>query len=106
VKRHFDQLYSANVILGIYDELYDNKQFEPSVPFGRGVNQINPMLSNIDLSNPQQCHVSGFVKLFNKSGGDVGRLAYFQPGERIENYGSGSKYGQIIRNANLWLAKP
>lgn len=89
----------------IFDELYNNMSFEPGTIFGRGINEICPMLSNSGEGAPQQCHVSGFIKLFNQTGTDVGRLAYFQPGERSENFTPSSRYGQIVRNAVFWLAQ-
>lgn len=88
----------------LYDELYDNMVFKPGVVFGRGVNEITPLFSN-DQNPSAQAHVAGFVKTFNQTGSDVGRVAYLQPGERKENYAQSSIYGQVIRNAIVWLSK-
>jgi hypothetical protein len=87
----------------LYDELYDNMQFQPGVVFGRNVNEITPLFSNDQNPSPQ-AHVAGFVKVFNQTGSDLGRVAYFQPGERKENYAQPSIYGQVLRNAIVWLS--
>jgi putative intracellular protease/amidase len=97
--------YSFYHNLDIYDELYNNMTFIAGHTFGRGVDQINPIFSN-DLNIPSQCHTSGFVKRFNPSGdASEGKLAYFIGGERKESININHRYGQVIRNALIWLAK-
>jgi putative intracellular protease/amidase len=87
----------------LFDEIYNPLVFKAGVTFGRNVNEITPMFSN--NQNPStQSHTAGFVRLFNQSGSDVGRVAYFQPGENKANYSQSSIYGQVIRNAIVWLS--
>ncbi len=88
----------------IYDEYYGNMTFLPGQTFGRGVNEITPVFSN-DQSPEGQVHTSGFVKFFDASGdGSVGKVAYYQPGERQESYDTNHLYGQLLRNTVVWLA--
>ncbi len=95
--------YSFLPRVPIYDETYNNMTFIPGQQFGRGINQINPLFSN-DQSPASQCHVAGFTKLFNPSqDGTVGKLVFLQPGERRESVNINHAYGQVIRNAVLWL---
>jgi putative intracellular protease/amidase len=97
--------YSFYHNLDIYDELYNNMSFVAGQTFGRGVGQITPVFSN-DLNVPGQCHTSGFVKRFNPTAdASEGKLAYFIGGERKESININHRYGQIIRNAVVWLAK-
>ncbi|MBN8694373.1 MAG: T9SS type A sorting domain-containing protein [Bacteroidetes bacterium] len=89
---------------GVYDEIYNNMSFVSGQTFGRGVNQINPIFSN-DAVPASQCHTSGFVKLFNPTAdASVGRVAFFQTGERRENFMLNTRFGQVVRNAIVWLA--
>lgn len=97
--------YSFYHNLDIYDELYNNMTFVAGQTFGRGVNQITPIFSN-DLNIPSQAHTSGFVKRFNPNGdASEGKLAFFIGGERKESVNISHRYGQVIRNALIWLAK-
>ena len=90
----------------IYDELYTNQQFIAGQTFGRGVNDITPLFSN-DENPTGQVHTSYFVKRFNPSlDSSEGRIAFFQVGERRENYLVNQPFGQIVRNAVLWCANP
>ncbi len=87
----------------VYDEIYTNFTFL-SASFGRGVNEINPLFSN-DLAPSGQAHTTGFVKLYNPTGdASVGKLAYFEIGERKENTNVNHQYGQVVRNAVVWTA--
>lgn len=90
----------------IYDELYNNMTFVGGQSFGRGVNQVTPIFSNAENAAPSgQAHTSGFVKLFNPGGdASIGRLAYFQAGERPESFAINHPYAQVIRNAVIWAA--
>ncbi|MCB0375898.1 MAG: hypothetical protein KDD04_08270, partial [Sinomicrobium sp.] len=99
--------YSYYQNFGIYDEIYDNITFTPGQSFGRGVNQITPLFSNdVNGYADPVSHASGFVKLFNPSGdGSVGRVVFFQPGERRESVTINHRYGQVIRNAVVWAAQ-
>ncbi|MFZ1791726.1 MAG: hypothetical protein WAT92_25590 [Saprospiraceae bacterium] len=86
----------------IFDEIYTNMQFTNTAVFGDGQNQINPIFSN-DLSPASQCHVHGFVKLFNPNADNsVGRVVYGQAGETIANYQYPHPYAQFLRNAVFW----
>ncbi|HEY0654737.1 MAG TPA: hypothetical protein VGD65_16485 [Chryseosolibacter sp.] len=87
----------------IFDEIYNPLVFRPGVTFGRNVNEITPIFSN-NQTPSSQAHTAGFVKLFNQSGSDIGRVAYFQPGENKANYLHSSIYGQVIRNTVIWLS--
>jgi putative intracellular protease/amidase len=87
----------------LYDELYNNMAFKPGVIFGRNINEVTPMFSN-DQSPSAQSHTSGFIKLFNQNGSDVGRVAYFQAGERKESLNQSHAFGQVVRNAIVWLS--
>jgi putative intracellular protease/amidase len=87
----------------IFDEVYNNKVFYASEKFGYGVNEITPLFSN-NLAG-EQIHTEGFVKLYNKNADTkIGKVACFQPGENRENFELDSTYGQIVRNAVLWLS--
>lgn len=96
--------YSYYQHIPIYDELYYNMAFLPSATFGRGVNEIMPVLSN-DQTPAGQSHVSGFLKRFDaQNDGTVSRVAFFQAGERTESLNINHAFGQIVRNAVVWLA--
>ena len=89
----------------IYDELYNNMSFVAGQTFGAGVNQITPIFSN-NQTPSNQAHTSGFVKLFNPTlDASVGKVAYFEVGERKESINLNHRYGQVIRNAVVWAAK-
>jgi hypothetical protein len=94
--------YATFQRFSLFDERYDNMTFVAGQTFGRGVNQVIPLFSN-NGSPSGQVHTSGFIKLFNISGSDVGRFAYFQPGERPETLNMNHRMGQVIRNAIVWL---
>jgi putative intracellular protease/amidase len=98
--------FSTYQNFSIYDELYNNMAFVNGQTFGRGVNQINPLLSN-NQTPAAQSHTSGFVKRFNPSSdGTEGRVAYFSAGERPESFALSHRYAQLVRNAVVWLAQP
>jgi len=95
--------YSYYPNIEIEDEIYNNMTYTSSASFGRGVNEITPLFSD-NVSSSQYHHASGYVKLFDGSNdGSVGKVAFFEPGERPENYEIDSPYGQILRNAVVWL---
>ncbi|PIB38415.1 hypothetical protein [Maribacter sp. 4G9] len=95
--------YSHYPNIPIYDEIYTNMEFKPSANFGREVNQIMPLFSHTVFGTPNP-HTSGHIKYFDDNGDGVfGKLVFLQPGERQENYVAGGNYGQIIRNAVVWL---
>lgn len=99
--------FSSYQNFGIYDELYNNIIFTSGQTLGRAVNEITPLFSNNvnGFPNPVS-HTSGFVKLYNPSGdGSIGRVAFFQPGERRESMTVNHRYGQVIRNAVVWAAQ-
>lgn len=88
----------------IFDEIYNNMSFEEEIVFGNGVNEITPLFSN-DQDPGEQVHTNGFAKLFDGSeDGSIGRVVFFQAGERRENYSSSMPYGQLVRNAVVWSA--
>lgn len=88
----------------INDELYTNMNYIGGVTFGYDVGQITPLFSNSNMSEPNN-HASGFVRRMNDNQDSLeGRMVYFQPGERKENYLVSSVYGQLIRNAVYWSA--
>lgn len=89
-------------IINIFDEIYNNKSFVPSIPFGNDVNQITPLYSN---SLPgAQAHTDGFVRLFNKNNDSkIGRIACFQSGENRLNFSIDGDYAQVIRNSIVWI---
>ncbi len=90
---------------GIFDELYNNMQFVADVSFGPGVNQVNPIFSNGQTPGGQ-CHVQGFVKLFDRSEDEtIGRVVYGEAGETIANYQYPHPYAQFLRNAVYWAAE-
>ncbi len=96
--------YSYYNNFSIYDEIYHNMSFTSGQEFGRSVNEITPLLSN-DNYVSEQAHTSGFVKLFNPSLDElIGRVAYFQAGERPESFVVANPYSQIIRNSVAWAA--
>jgi putative intracellular protease/amidase len=87
----------------LFDEIYTNKVFVAGQKFGREENEITPLFSN-DLGGPQM-HTEGFVKTFNVNKDDkVGKVCFLQPGETRANFAIDQPYGQIIRNAVVWLA--
>jgi putative intracellular protease/amidase len=97
--------YSFYHNLDMFDELYNNMTFVAGQTFGAGVNQITPIFSN-DHTVAGQAHTSGFVKRINLNGdAQEGKVAYFIAGERKESININHRYGQIIRNALIWLAK-
>lgn len=88
----------------IYDEIYNNMSFIPGETFGREVNDITPIFSN-DYTTASQCHTAGFVKLFDGDlNGNVGKVAYYEAGERRESISINHLYGQVLRNTVVWLA--
>ncbi len=96
--------FSTYPTLSIYDEIYNNLAFAPGQFFGNGVNAITPIFSN-DSASAGQVHTAGFVKRFDPSAdGSVGGVAYFAAGERKESVTIAHPYGQVIRNAIVWLA--
>ena len=96
--------YSYYPNIEIEDEIYNNMTYTANASFGRGINEITPLFSD-NVSSSQYHHASGYVKLFDGSmDGSVGKVAFFEPGERPENYEIDSPYGQILRNAVVWLA--
>ena len=96
--------YSYYQQFPIFDEIYNNMAFVEEVEFGREVNQVTPLFSN-NLEPSGQSHTSGFVRLFNPSeDNSTGRVAFFEPGERRESINPSHPYGQVIRNAVVWLA--
>jgi hypothetical protein len=85
----------------MYDEIYNNMAFVAGQTFGRNV-----IFSN-DYSVASQCHTAGFVKLFDASAnGTIGKVAYYEAGERRESININHLYGQVIRNTLVWLASP
>ncbi len=87
----------------VFDEVYDNKVFVGGQNFGRGVNEITPLFSN-DLGGAQM-HTEGFTKMFNPNLDDkIGRVVFLQPGETRANFSTGHPFGQVVRNAVVWLA--
>ncbi len=100
-----NQSYSYLPTFDINDELYTNMTYLDNQTFGYKLGDITPLFSNSLLSEPGT-HTTGFVKMYNEDqNDDVGRMAYFQAGERIENYDINSSYGQIIRNSIKWTAR-
>lgn len=99
--------YSYYQNFPLYDELYHNLAFVAGQSFGRSVNQITPIFSNAETNaSASQVHTAGFVKLFNPSGNStIGRVVYFQAGERKESVNINSVYGQVVRNAVVWAAQ-
>ncbi|TNE52952.1 MAG: T9SS type A sorting domain-containing protein [Bacteroidetes bacterium] len=88
----------------VYDEIYHNMAFIQGQSFGYQSGDITPICSN-NASPASQAHTTAFVKrtaLDDEQ--ETGRLAYFQIGERKENYDPNTSYGQMVRNAALWLA--
>jgi hypothetical protein len=78
--------------------------FETGTIFGNGVNEITPLFSN-DQEPSAQGHTNSFAKKYSsEDDGSVGRIVFFQAGERRENYLSTMPYGQLVRNAVIWSA--
>lgn len=103
----FNTAFSGYQNFAIYDEIYNNMQFIGTAIYGRGQNQITPLFSNSYATQAAQMHTSGFVKLFNPSGDStVGRVAFFAPGERRTTIDVNHRFGQVIRNAVVWVARP
>lgn len=97
--------FSEFPVFSVYDEIYDNMAFVPGQTFGRNLNQIQALFSNNSGQIAQE-HTTGFVKLFDANlDFRVGRVAYFQIGERVENLLVSHPYGQVVRNAVIWSAK-
>lgn len=89
---------------GIYDEIYRNLNFVSGQTFGKGVNDITPLYSN-NHNATTQTHTTGFVKLFNPSSDEsIGKAAFLAAGERRESININHLYGQVVRNAIVWLA--
>jgi hypothetical protein len=80
------------------DEIYETMTYSSQVSFGRGLNQIIPLLTNNRTAAAGQLFTSGFVRQVG-SAGSAGRLVSLQPGERRANYTVAQPYGQMIRNA-------
>lgn len=94
--------YSNLPVLEIYDELYNNMAFTGTINLGRDLNEITPLFSNDrdDIS-----HTTGFTREVDLDANDeIGRVVYFEIGERKENISSSSRFGQIVRNAVVWTA--
>ncbi len=107
IQNAFNTAFSGYQNFAIYDEIYNNMQFIGTATYGRGQNQITPLFSNSYATQTAQMHTSGFVKLFNPSSDStVGRVAYFAPGERRTTIDVGHRFGQVVRNAVVWVAKP
>jgi putative intracellular protease/amidase len=85
------------------DEIYETMGYSSPVNFGRGLNQIIPLLTNDRTSAAGQLFTSGFVRQVG-SAGNAGRLVYLQPGERRANYHVTQPYGQMIRNAVVYAS--
>lgn len=97
--------YSYYQRFSVFDEIYNNTTYLNSPVFGRGVNQITPLLSN-NLTPAGQCHVSGFFRFFDQNADNiVGKVLYFQIGETRANYEITHAYGQMIRNATAWCGR-
>ncbi|MCB0664908.1 MAG: hypothetical protein KDC80_03755 [Saprospiraceae bacterium] len=101
-------LAGSNLSLSLYpnftlfDELYNNMQFVGGATFGEGINEITPIFSN-NQSPSSQCHVHGFVKLFDMDeDGNIGRIVFGQARETKQNYQYPHPYAQFIRNAVVW----
>jgi putative intracellular protease/amidase len=98
-----NQSLSVYHTIPIFDEVYNNKIFFQGQQFGYDINEITPIFSN-DISG-QQAHTEGFVRLFNNnSDSKIGKVAFFQPGENRGNFSTEKAYGQVVRNAVVWLA--
>lgn len=92
--------------VNLTDEIYTNTSYLPSASFGEGTGQINILFANDYLTALGQTKTAGSVKTYNPSADDsVGRLGYFQLGERPENYQTDSFYGQVLRNAVYWAGR-
>ncbi|MEQ9231148.1 MAG: MBG domain-containing protein, partial [Cyclobacteriaceae bacterium] len=96
--------FSTTHTFGIYDELYNNMAFTGTVDLGRHVGDITPLFSN-DRSTNSIAHTTGFTRIvdFNEDE-TVGKVVYFEIGERKENYTTDSRFGQLIRNSVIWAA--
>ncbi len=96
--------YSNFQTFDIFDELYDNMTFIPGQTFGDNINDINPLFSN-DQNPASQNHNAGFTKLIDVSSNSmIGKVAYLEAGERRESININHPFGQVIRNAVVWLA--
>lgn len=96
--------YSFYQNFEVYDEIYTNMTFIDGQTFGRGVNEVTPIFSNNHPSTVQS-HTTGFVKLFNPSLDEtVGRAAFFEIAENRDNININHVFGQVVRNAVVWLA--
>lgn len=96
--------YSYYQEFQIFDEIYNNMSFENDVIFGSEVNEVTPLFSN-NQEPHSQSHTNSFAKLFNASDDEsIGRVVFFEAGERIENYDPAMPYGQLVRNAVVWSA--
>lgn len=94
--------YSNLPAFEIYDELYNNMAFTGTIPLGRETNEITPLFSS---DRNDIAHTTGFTREVDiDDNGDIGRVAYFEIGERKENVSSSSRFGQIVRNAIVWSA--
>jgi hypothetical protein len=89
--------------LTLTDEIYNTMTYSNPVAFGRGLNQIIPLLTNDRTTTTGQLFTSGFVRRVG-SAGSAGRLVYLQPGERRGNYDASQPYGQMIRNAVVYAS--
>lgn len=97
--------FSTYQRFSLYDEIYNNMSFLAGQTFGRNVNQVYPLFSN-DQWPASQSHTNAFLKLFNPSAdATVGRVAFFQAGETRANFSLTHPFGQVIRNAVVWLGK-
>ena len=96
--------YSLYQNFEVYDEIYTNMTFIDGQIFGRGVNEVTPIFSNNHPSTVQS-HTTGFVKLFNPSlDASVGKAAFFTIAENRDNININHVFGQVVRNAVVWLA--
>ncbi|MEQ9425098.1 MAG: MBG domain-containing protein [Cyclobacteriaceae bacterium] len=96
--------FSTTHTFDIYDELYNNMTFIDLDEIGRGVGQITPLFSN-DRSTASIAHTTGFTREVDfDENGTIGKVVYFEIGERKENINSSSRFGQIVRNAVVWAA--
>lgn len=99
-----NQSLSYYPVINVYDEVYLNKAFSNESIFGNEVNEIVPLFSN-NLAG-MQSHTEGYIRLFNKnSDSKVGKIVCFQPGESRQSFEHNSAYGQVIRNAVIWVSQ-
>jgi putative intracellular protease/amidase/type 1 glutamine amidotransferase len=96
--------YSYLQSFEVYDELYNNMSFTGTIDLGREVNEITPLFSN-DRSTNSITHTTAFTREVDIDDNEaIGRVVYFEIGERKENVTSSSRFGQIVRNAVVWSA--